>query len=220
MKNISAEEFDLMFEEDGDVLQYCDLDNPVVSVGGKRQEGRRRVNVDMSGEMIARLDAQAARHDVPRQALIKIWLVERLTKKRSVPPAARRKGRDGRLQAAQEAQRDVGSLRNVRELPQDAFRRDAFRQVGREGRGGQVHRLPPRERLRVLHLPFVKRCASVVSASLFAGPCTDAALPAACVSEGANGCPGVVGMNPRCAGDILPRNGYNTASGARGSLNL
>ena len=29
-----------------------------------------------------------------------------------------------------------------------------------------------------------------------------------------------VGMNPLCAGDILPRNGYNTASGARGSLNL
>ncbi len=78
MKNISAEEFDLMFEEDGDALRYCDLDNPVVSVGGKRQEGRRRVNVDMSGEMIARLDAQAARYDVPRQALIKMWLVERL----------------------------------------------------------------------------------------------------------------------------------------------
>ena len=78
MKNISAEEFDLMFEEDGGVLQYCDLDNPVVSVGGKHQEGRRRVGVDMSGEMIARLDAQAVRHDVPRQALIKMWLVERL----------------------------------------------------------------------------------------------------------------------------------------------
>lgn len=29
-----------------------------------------------------------------------------------------------------------------------------------------------------------------------------------------------VGMNPRCAGDILSRSGYNTASGARGSLKL
>ena len=77
-KIVGREEFDLMFEEDGDVLQYCDLDNPVVSVGGKRQEGRRRVNVDMSAEMIAHLDAQAARYDVPRQALIKMRLVERL----------------------------------------------------------------------------------------------------------------------------------------------
>lgn len=38
--------------------------------------------------------------------------------------------------------------------------------------------------------------------------------------HGADGRPGIVGMNPRCAGDTLPRNGYNTASGARGSLNL
>ena len=64
----------------GDVPQYCDLDNPVVSAGGKPQEGRRRVSIDMSGEMITRLDAQAVRHDVPRQALIKMWPVERLDK--------------------------------------------------------------------------------------------------------------------------------------------
>lgn len=69
MGNVPVGEFDLMFEEDGDVLQYCNLDNPIVSAGGKRQEGRRRVNVDMSGEMIARLDAQAARHDAPVRPL-------------------------------------------------------------------------------------------------------------------------------------------------------
>lgn len=65
MKNVPVEEFDLMLEEDGDVLQYYNLDNSVVSASGKRQEGRCRVNVYMSGEIVARLDAQAARHDVP-----------------------------------------------------------------------------------------------------------------------------------------------------------
>lgn len=165
----------------GDVPQYCDLDNPVVSVGGKPQEGRRRVSIDMSGEMITRLDAQAVRHDVPRQALIKMWPVERLDKE------------EKRACVVEDAAVDS-------KLPQDAFR-----QVGREGRGGQVCRLPPRERLRVLHLPFVKRRASVVSGSLFEGPCADAArFQRIMPPMGADGHPGVVGMNPRYAGDILP----------------
>lgn len=77
MQAVSSDELDRIFDGGGDVSQYMDL-STLRRPNRERQEGRRRVNVDMSDEVIARLDAQAARHDVPRQALIKMWLVERL----------------------------------------------------------------------------------------------------------------------------------------------
>lgn len=65
------EELERMFDEGVDVAQYADYsDRP-----GLRQ---RRVGVDMPLAMIDRLDARASSSGVPRQALIKSWLAERL----------------------------------------------------------------------------------------------------------------------------------------------
>lgn len=65
------EELERMFDEGVDVAQYADYsDRP-----GLRQ---RRVGVDMPLAMIDRLDARASANGVPRQALIKSWLAERL----------------------------------------------------------------------------------------------------------------------------------------------
>lgn len=75
MPGITAEEFDRRFDEGEDMMDYLDQSS-VRKVG--RQDGRRRVSIDMSGDALDRLDAYAEEYDVPRQALVKMWLVERM----------------------------------------------------------------------------------------------------------------------------------------------
>lgn len=73
-KTISAEEFDRLFDEGSDEIdQYIDWSSA-------RRPGleTKRVNVDFPQWMIARLDAEAKRRGVTRQALIKMWLSDRL----------------------------------------------------------------------------------------------------------------------------------------------
>ena len=73
-KTISAEEFDRLFDEGSDEIdQYLDWDNI-------RRPGLelKRVNVDFPQWMVARLDLEAKRRGVTRQALIKMWLSDRL----------------------------------------------------------------------------------------------------------------------------------------------
>ena len=43
-----------------------------------RDDPVKRVNVDFPQSMVARLDAEAKRRGVTRQALIKMWLADRL----------------------------------------------------------------------------------------------------------------------------------------------
>jgi hypothetical protein len=72
-KTISAEDFDRRFDAGEDLSAYIDR------VSAKRPGlAVRRVNVDMPAAMIARLDMQARRRGVTRQALIKMWLADRL----------------------------------------------------------------------------------------------------------------------------------------------
>ena len=73
-KTISAEEFDRLFDEGSDEIdQYLDWSRA-------RRPGLqpKRVNVDFPQWMVAKLDAEARRRGVTRQALIKMWLAERL----------------------------------------------------------------------------------------------------------------------------------------------
>ena len=73
-KTISAEEFDRLFDEGSDEIdQYLDW-------GAAQRPGleTKRVNVDFPQWMIARLDTEAKRRGVTRQALIKMWLSDRL----------------------------------------------------------------------------------------------------------------------------------------------
>jgi hypothetical protein len=72
-KTISAEEFDRKFDDGEDVSEYLDF-----SRAYRPNLKPKRVNVDFPSWMVARLDGEAQRLGVTRQALIKMWIAERL----------------------------------------------------------------------------------------------------------------------------------------------
>ena len=76
-RSITAEEFDRLFEEGSDELdQFLDVKS------AKRIPPRllepAKVNVDFPKWVVAALDREAGRIGIARQALIKLWIVERL----------------------------------------------------------------------------------------------------------------------------------------------
>ena len=73
-REITVEEFDRLFDEGSD-----EIDN-WVDWESKRRPNRdaKRVNVDFPGWMVNRLDREARHRGVTRQALIKMWLADRL----------------------------------------------------------------------------------------------------------------------------------------------
>jgi len=73
VKKISAEEFDRMFDEGEDISDYIDW-----SSAHRPGLETRRVNVDFPDWMVQALDRQAKKRGVTRQALIKMWLADRL----------------------------------------------------------------------------------------------------------------------------------------------
>lgn len=72
-KTISAEEFDRMFDDGEDIDEYLDWSS-------LRRPGLepKRVNVDFPQWMVDRMDSEAKRRGVTRQALIKMWLADKL----------------------------------------------------------------------------------------------------------------------------------------------
>ncbi len=73
-KTISAEELDRLFDEGSDEIDdYIDW-NSVHRPGLEA----KRVNVDFPQWMVAKLDLEAKRRGITRQALIKTWLADRL----------------------------------------------------------------------------------------------------------------------------------------------
>ena len=72
---IKAADLDKAFDDGEDVSQYFDWDNA-------RRPGLepRRVNVDFPSWVVEGLDREAQRLGVTRQALIKLWIAERLEK--------------------------------------------------------------------------------------------------------------------------------------------
>lgn len=74
VESISAEEFDRLFDEGKtDMTPYLDLSSA-------RRPGLeiKRMNVDCPAWMINRLDDEATRIGITRQALVKSWLAEKL----------------------------------------------------------------------------------------------------------------------------------------------
>lgn len=72
-KKIKAEELDRLFDEGENIDEYIDW-----SSAKQINKEKKRVNVDFPGGMLRRLDAEAAKRGVTRQALIKMWLADRL----------------------------------------------------------------------------------------------------------------------------------------------
>lgn len=74
---MKTENFDARFDEGEDVTAYLDIDK--VRRPAREQ---RRVNVDFPAWMVEALDDEARRLGVTRQAIIKVWLADRLEQRR------------------------------------------------------------------------------------------------------------------------------------------
>ena len=72
-KRISAEEFDRLFDEGGDISPYVDW-----SKARRPNLEIKRVNVDLPQWMINALDREADRLGITRQSVIKTWLDEKI----------------------------------------------------------------------------------------------------------------------------------------------
>lgn len=72
-KTTPAEAFDTAFDDGEDISAHVDWSSA-------RRPGlaKRRVNIDFTDQMVRRLDIEAQRRGVTRQALIKMWIADRL----------------------------------------------------------------------------------------------------------------------------------------------
>ena len=70
---VSTEDFDRAFDDGESVLEHFDLER-----ARRPNLEARRVNVDFPAWMVEGLDARAAYLGITRQALIKMWIAERL----------------------------------------------------------------------------------------------------------------------------------------------
>jgi len=75
---MKAKQFDKKFDDGEDITKYLD-----VSKAHRPEQEQRRVNVDFPIWMIQSLDKEAKRLGVPRQSIIKVWVAERLEKKKA-----------------------------------------------------------------------------------------------------------------------------------------
>ena len=75
---MKAKQFDKKFDDGEDITKYLD-----VSKAHCPEQEQRRVNVDFPIWMIQSLDKEAKRLGVPRQSIIKVWVAERLEKKKA-----------------------------------------------------------------------------------------------------------------------------------------
>jgi CopG antitoxin of type II toxin-antitoxin system len=72
-RDITLEEFDAKFDRGEDISDYIDW-----STARRPNLETKRVNVDFPAWVVAGLDRQAKRLGVTRQALIKMWIAERV----------------------------------------------------------------------------------------------------------------------------------------------
>jgi len=70
---MKAKELDEIFDRGDDITPYLDL-----STAARPGHKQKRVNADFPEWMIKSLDHQASKMGVARQAVIKIWIAERL----------------------------------------------------------------------------------------------------------------------------------------------
>lgn len=70
---MKTDEFDRRFDAGEDVSEHVDWES-----ARRINQEPRRVNVDFPTWMVAALDRESGRLGVSRQALIKVWIAERL----------------------------------------------------------------------------------------------------------------------------------------------
>jgi hypothetical protein len=72
-KSINAEEFDVLFEQGSDIVEYLSVEK--AERPGLKQ---RRVSVDFPAWMVQALDREAKRMGITRQSVIKYWISEKI----------------------------------------------------------------------------------------------------------------------------------------------
>ncbi len=70
---MKAKSLDKKFDSGEDVIKYLDLQK-----AARPGQEQRRVNVDFPDWMVDSLDKEARRLGVTRQAVIKVWIAEKL----------------------------------------------------------------------------------------------------------------------------------------------
>lgn len=75
MTSISNEELERRFDEGEDITQFMEMDT---LRRPNQEKAARRISMDVPEEMVRGLDRAANRMGVNRQAVIKVWLTERL----------------------------------------------------------------------------------------------------------------------------------------------
>lgn len=82
---ISGEELDRKFDDGEDILEYLDLEHPIVEHHSTLQ---KRVTLTMPAWMIVGLDEEANDLAISRNAVVNTWIAERLRATQRHQPAA------------------------------------------------------------------------------------------------------------------------------------
>lgn len=80
---MNSSEFDRRFEAGESVIDGLDL-----AAARRPRLDHKRVNVDFPLWMVEQLDLEASRLGVTRQSIIKVWLAERLERRRDLAETA------------------------------------------------------------------------------------------------------------------------------------
>lgn len=81
MKTITAEEFDRKFDDNEDISEYLNFSDAVkLSEFEKLTNRTTTVNIDFPEQIVMLLDKEAQKIGITRQAIIKVWIAERLQK--------------------------------------------------------------------------------------------------------------------------------------------
>ena len=74
-KAITSDQLEKMFDNGDDILDYVDLDNPVVE---HHPPLEKRITLTMPAWMVSELDEEAADLAISRNAVVNTWIADRL----------------------------------------------------------------------------------------------------------------------------------------------
>ena len=84
MKIITAKEFDEKFDRGEDISEHLDF-SKAKRVGDLKKQPTKKINLDLPQNILNLIDEEANKIGVARQALLKVWIVERLKEELSKP---------------------------------------------------------------------------------------------------------------------------------------
>jgi hypothetical protein len=81
IKMIPAEKLDAMFDNGEDISAYVDhASTTFPNQKTKPFRNTKKVNLDLPVDLLGKIDEEAHRIGITRQALLKVWLAERIDK--------------------------------------------------------------------------------------------------------------------------------------------